>query len=117
MLKSAFISRHDLTTEQTALLTKADYSCNSVGDINAFSKNDTQTLVKALQKQNIDMVICVHPLLAMELSLYFKVGIFENSKRLDGSFKTSKLVIMDMVPRVSAWEYTSHYSRETYTLE
>lgn len=119
--QAVFISRHDLSDLQTDLLTKAGFIADTVDDFDAFADDKSfKELVKSLHEKDVLLVIVVHPLLALRLSKYFLVGVFNNKNRSpigeQPDFFTDKLVIIDQRPTVGAWELTHNNSMVTIEL-
>ena len=105
--KMLFISRHEATASQVTLAAKAGYQLVAVGDLDAFAGNLKDRIYDLTREHGADAVACVHALIAMSAlglsrainsSCWFAesiaVGVFENTRREDGSFEAGRLHVM-----------------------
>ena len=91
MTKFAFISRHNPSKEQFTLANEQGIELVHIGDLDAFSVSIEDI------PEHFEGVIVVHPMMALRLSYYYPIGVFENSIRSSEGdkpqFFASKLVI------------------------
>ena len=126
--KMIFVSRHEPTTSQVALASKAGFQLVHVGDVDAFAADLADQLHALASEHGAAGVACVHPLVAMEAmaltapdqsSMWFResvaVGVFANESR-GGEFVASGLTTytMNYAVEESAW---STPTRKTFKLD
>ena len=102
---ATFVSRHEPTTEQTAIAAAQGYTLFPVGDVDAFDPNldDLIRLMATVAHPDCDCIICVHPLIA--LTAYkcgFSVGVFENANRAPEGEKPSFQAVSLRIVEVAA---------------
>jgi len=113
-----FCSRHTITPEQAGIAVKAGIKLIQGTDLDGFET--IENLITGIERSipenlitGIDGVVVVHPSLALKLSMFYQVGVFENANRApEGekpSFMAIGLEIFDMIPRVSSWEHVANY--------
>ncbi len=126
--KMIFVSRHEPTTSQVALASKAGFQLVHVGDADAFAADLADQLHALASEHEAHGVACVHPLVALEaislvsplqLSPWFResvaVGVFANESR-GGEFVASGLTTytMNYAVEEAGW---STPTRKTFNLD